>query len=39
MIGIDNIPAELRAEPVLDAYRELPEHYSADPAQLNASAG
>lgn len=33
MIGVDNIPGQLRAEPMLDRYRERPEHHGADPLQ------
>ena len=32
-IGVDNIPGQLRAEPMLDRYRERPEHHAADPLQ------
>jgi phenylpropionate dioxygenase-like ring-hydroxylating dioxygenase large terminal subunit len=31
MIGEQNIPESLRAEPMLDRYRERPEHHAADP--------
>tara|TARA_A100001037_G_scaffold242836_1_gene223379 strand:- start:19481 stop:20761 length:1281 start_codon:yes stop_codon:yes gene_type:complete len=36
MIGVSNVPPELRAEPMLDAYLELPDHHCADPAQASA---
>ena len=39
MIGVENIPAQLQAEPMLDAYREYPEHNSADPLRMNVSGG
>ena len=37
MIGVENIPPELRALPMLDAYRELPEHHAADPLALTGA--
>jgi hypothetical protein len=37
MIGADNIPADLRAEPMLNAYRERPDHYASDPIERAAS--
>jgi phenylpropionate dioxygenase-like ring-hydroxylating dioxygenase large terminal subunit len=38
IIGIENIPAELRAEPMLDPYREYPGDHAADPLNNNVLA-
>ena len=38
VIGAENIPAALRAEPVLAQWREYPSHHAADPYSANLRA-
>ena len=35
MIGARNIPEQLRAAPMLEKCREIPEHHAADPLRQN----
>ncbi|MDX1580053.1 MAG: aromatic ring-hydroxylating dioxygenase subunit alpha [Alphaproteobacteria bacterium] len=38
MIGAENIPEDLRVEPMLDAYRERPSDHAADPLTMPITA-